>query len=490
MAIGHTPKHTERYPLHTFTREEFLVLFYKTFQTLGWRVVYMSKAGMIAHTSTGTFSWNAEIKIVFEEDTAIIQSSSTGGEMVDWGKNETKVTEFLSTLNTTIASSSKEELETTYILLKEQFVPEKDDILLLPPPTTTQHAKNFFSIFIPNKQQFFTPLLLNINILVFILMIASGADILSPTSESLLAWGASFRPSTLSGEWWRLITSCFIHIGIIHLVMNMYALVNIGMILEPMIGKVRFIIAYLLAGLTSSVTSLWWHDYAVSAGASGAIFGMYGVFLALLTSNLIHEDERKSLLSSIGIFVIYNLMFGMLGNIDNSGHIGGLAGGFLIGLVFIPGLLQPDKSILKIPVIGLSILTILTACFFMYKNIPNDIGIYNEKMKEISLLEDKAFKMQSNIQTIGLKAEMLQEINTTGIENWKKSIQIMNSMDSLDLPEAYQKRNRLIKEYLELRLKKDELIYKSISENTFRYDGEMKEYDQKIEEVIKKISQH
>ncbi|MGN6647051.1 MAG: rhomboid family intramembrane serine protease [Cytophaga sp.] len=490
MAIAFTPKHTERYPLHTFTKEEFLALFYKTAQTLGWRVLYMSHAGMIAHTGIGAFTRNSEIKITFEENTAVIQSSSTGGEMADWGKNEIKVNEFLSTLNTTIASSSKEELHATYMLLKEHFVPEKEDILLLPPPTAAEHTKNFFSIFIPNKQQLFTPLLLNINILIFILMIINGADILSPTSESLLAWGASFRPATLSGEWWRLITSCFVHIGIIHLLMNMYALVNIGLILEPMIGKARFITAYMLAGLTSSITSLWWHDYAVSAGASGAIFGMYGVFLALLTSNLIHKDERKSLLSSIGVFVIYNLMFGMLGNIDNSGHIGGLAGGFLIGLTFIPGMLHPDKAILKIPVIGLSILAILAASFFVYKNIPNDIGIYNEKMKELSLLESKALELEANLGTMTSKAEILQELTTTDIGNWKKCIEIMNTTDALNLPGAYLKRNRLIKEYLELRLEKSQLIYKSVSENTLMYDTEISKYEQKIESKVKEFSKN
>ncbi len=489
MPIGPTPKHTERYPIHTFTKEEFLALFYKTAQTLGWRVVHMSNAGMIAHTSTDAFTWNAEIKITFEENTAVIQSSSTGGEMVDWGKNETKVNEFISTLNTMIASSSKEELHAMYLLLKEQFVAEKEDILLLPPPTVAEHTKNFFSIFLPNKQQFFTPLLLNINILIFILMISNGVDILSPTSESILAWGGSFRPATLSGEWWRLITSCFVHIGIIHLLMNMYALVNIGMILEPMIGKARFITAYLLAGLTSSITSLWWHDYAVSAGASGAIFGMYGLFLALLTSNLIHKEERKSLLSSIVFFIIYNLLFGMLGNIDNSGHIGGLIGGMVIGYAFIPGLLKP-QNIRTYPTIALLILVILAASFFVYKSIPNDIGIYNEKMKELSLLESKALELESNIGTMTSKAEILQELTTTDIGNWKKCIEVINTTDALDLPGTYLKRNRLIKEYLQLRLEKSKLIYKAVSENTFMYDTEMNHYDQKIEVIMKEISQY
>ena len=136
-------------------------------------------------------------------------------------------------------------------------------------------------------------------------------SILQPDTSLLLEWGANYKPLTLNGEIWRLFTCIFEHIGIIHLVMNMYALLYAGIFLERLLGRIRFITAYIVSGICASMISLWWHHNVVSAGASGAIFGMYGVFLSLLLTNLIEKETRKSMLSSIGIFIGYNLLFGM-----------------------------------------------------------------------------------------------------------------------------------------------------------------------------------
>ncbi len=169
-------------------------------------------------------------------------------------------------------------------------------------------------------------------------MVMSGVDIMFPDSASLIKWGANFTFLTLKGEWWRLISSCFLHIGIAHLFFNMYALMYIGLLLEPHLGKTRFITAYLITGIAASMTSLWWHDRALSAGASGAIFGMYGVFLAMLTTNIIKNSSRKALLTSIAFFVGYNLIGGMEYGIDNAAHIGGLISGIIIGYAYVTGL--------------------------------------------------------------------------------------------------------------------------------------------------------
>lgn len=488
MAIGFTPKHIERYPLHTFNKEQFLILFHKAARTLDWSVPYMSTSGIIAFTGRSMFTWNAEIKITFEDNTAIIQSSSTGSEFMDGGKNKKKVHEFISTLNAAITSSTAEELDANYLLLQDKFTAPEDDILLLPPPTTGQQIKDFFSIFVPKKELFITPLLLDINIVIFILMIINGAHILSPSSESLLAWGANFRPATLEGEWWRLITACFVHIGIIHIAMNMFALLYIGTLLEPLIGKSRFVAAYLLTGITASITSLWWHDNVVSAGASGAIFGMYGIFLALLTSNLIAKEERKSLLNSIGFFVAYNLIFGLQGGIDNAAHIGGLLGGLIIGFAYIPGLIRTNETSLKYPTIGIVTLLICAGSFFIYQNIPNDFGIYTKKMEQVSFLEGQALQLNSKTESLTSTEDILKEINTTGITNWNQSIEIMNSLDSLDLPLEFRTRNRLIKEYLELRLEQCKLLYKTVYENSTGYKLQLDECERKIKEKLDAIS--
>ena len=166
-------------------------------------------------------------------------------------------------------------------------------------------------------------------------MIASGVGIMSPSTLSLLKWGADFGPLTLTGDWWRAVTCNFIHIGAFHLLMNMYAFMYVGLLLEDLIGSRRMFMSYLLTGLCSAVFSLYMHGETISAGASGAIFGLYGIFLAFLFFHRIAKEQRKALLTSILIFVGYNLVYGMKAGIDNAAHIGGLLSGFLLGIIYV-----------------------------------------------------------------------------------------------------------------------------------------------------------
>jgi rhomboid protease GluP len=120
--------------------------------------------------------------------------------------------------------------------------------------------------------------------------------------------------------------------------MNMLALYFVGAALEPYLNRVKFTVVYLLVGIIASVTSLWWHVQAISAGASGAVFGLYGIFLALLTTNLLEPGLRKSLLPGMLLFIGYGLLSGMKENIDNAAHIGGLISGIVMGFCLYPWL--------------------------------------------------------------------------------------------------------------------------------------------------------
>jgi membrane associated rhomboid family serine protease len=121
-----------------------------------------------------------------------------------------------------------------------------------------------------------------------------------------------------------------------HLVFNMYGLLFVGIFLEPLLGRIKHLIAYLMTGILASCASIWWFDATVSVGASGAIFGLYGVFLALLLTKVYPPDFSKAFLASISIFIGYNLLMGLGGGIDNAAHIGGLLSGFALGLILYP----------------------------------------------------------------------------------------------------------------------------------------------------------
>ena len=487
MAFGFTPKHIEEFNLNELTREQFLVIALEVAKKLKWDVSFTSNSGLIAYTNNGMFSWNAEIKIKIENDSANLQSSSTGNEMMDMGRNRKNIGKFLSTFNELKQNFGQDELALKFDELKANIASQDEDILKLPPSTTFEQIIGFFSIFKPTQGYFITPILININILVFILMAISGVNIMMPDTASLLKWGANFRPMTLEGEWWRLLTNCFLHIGVFHLLMNMYALLFIGVLLEPLLGRTRFISAYLLTGITASVVSLWWHDLTISAGASGAIFGMYGVFLAMLTTNLIEKTKRKALLTSIAIFVIYNLIYGLKGGIDNAAHLGGLIGGLIIGYSFIPSLKEPDADNLKFSTIWISAFIILTTSFIVYKNLPKDIVKYDEKMKTFISTEAMALEVLRLPQNTP-KADLLYNLNERGIYYWNENIQLIDEVEKFDLPTEIHVKNSKLKRYCKLRIKSYELIYKSVDEETDIYNTQVENYNKQIETLIKELT--
>ena len=320
-------------------------------------------------------------------------------------------------------------------------------------------------------------------------MLISGVHILLPENQDLVNWGANFRPLTLEGQWWRLFTACFLHIGIFHLLLNMYALLYIGLLLEPYLGKTRFLAAYLISGIAASLTSLWWNDLTISAGASGAIFGMYGVFLALLTTNLFDSSVKKALLTSIVVFVGYNILNGLKpdSGIDNAAHIGGLLSGLIIGYAFIPSLKKFNNSALKLSIIGALAFVLFVSSFFVYKTLPNDIGKYEEKMRMFVSWESLAMEVYELPQ--GTPDEkILYELKDKGIYYWNENIKLIDSCKELDLPVSIRERNEKLREYCELRIKLYELIYKAIDEGTEEYQNEINGYNQKIEALIAELT--
>lgn len=176
-------------------------------------------------------------------------------------------------------------------------------------------------------------IIIALNVLVFIIMVFAGLGFISFDGQDLYAWGANYRPAVISGQWWRLLTNIFLHGGLMHLMFNMYGLLFVSIFLEPILGRAKYIIAYFLCGLLASLASIWWHPATLSVGASGAIFGLYGVLTALLTTNKADANSKRGLLINNAIFIGINLIIGFTGGIDNAAHIGGLLTGFIIGYV-------------------------------------------------------------------------------------------------------------------------------------------------------------
>lgn len=200
--------------------------------------------------------------------------------------------------------------------------------------------------------------LILICILIFILMYILGNG--SEDTYTLLKFGANLDALTKNGQYYRLFTSMFLHIGIIHLLCNMYSLYIIGREVEIVFTKKKYLIIYLLSGIAGSILSLAFNHNTVCAGASGAIFGLLG---ALLYFGYYYRAYLgASVTRSILPVVIINLIIGFASTgIDNAAHIGGLVGGILIAMAV--GV--PDKSN-KVSRINGIILSIIYFIFIIY----------------------------------------------------------------------------------------------------------------------------
>jgi rhomboid protease GluP len=172
------------------------------------------------------------------------------------------------------------------------------------------------------------------SVLVFAVMVFSGVSAIDPTPGQAIAFGADYGPLTLGGQWWRLVTSMFVHFGFIHLGLNMWCLWNLGRAAERLLGRFCYLLAYFASGIFGSIASVYWHPQAAGAGASGAIFGLAGVLVSFvyLKKTPAHLQLNKNVLGSLGTFIAYNLIFGAaIPGISLAAHVGGLVMGLFVG---------------------------------------------------------------------------------------------------------------------------------------------------------------
>jgi membrane associated rhomboid family serine protease len=180
-----------------------------------------------------------------------------------------------------------------------------------------------------------------VNVVVFLVdsVLAGGASFsLFGGGGPLVEAGAVYGPAVAHGEWWRILTSAFLHLGILHIAFNMYALWLFGPIIEQMYGHIEYLAIYLLCATGGSVLTLLAAPNVPAAGASGAIFGLFGLaFVVSRRRHLLLGPQARAILSQVGTLLVLNLVitFSIRG-ISWTGHIGGMVVGIVLGLLLAP----------------------------------------------------------------------------------------------------------------------------------------------------------
>jgi rhomboid protease GluP len=245
-----------------------------------------------------------------------------------------------------------------------------------------------------------TYVLVAINCLVFLVMVAHHVSVGNPTSDQLLYWGADNAGNVLlQGQWWRIVTAMFVHVGILHLATNMWCLWNLGLLAEPLMGSTGVFAVYILTGaagnlLSTCVNWFWFnqdwvkfHDLGVfpaGAGASGAVFGIAGALIILLKSHRlpVPPQELHKLRKSVIYFAAINLVLGLsisFGtmvahsglSIDNMAHLGGFSSGLLFAAPMVPRIGSPrDLFLFRLRMAMVLVVGILVLFGFYLAQLP------------------------------------------------------------------------------------------------------------------------
>jgi rhomboid protease GluP len=473
---------------------------YGALQQLGWTIKYAGDNVLLAYTPRSWNKYDIEITAKTEDNQLTVTSKMIHGEAFDMmGRNKKHVAEFLAAFETVKAKATDlntSEWNEKIELLKGETI-----------KTAEQEVKQAVEIDkvmnLSKGNLYVTYGIIASNVLVFVLMVIGGVSFFAPTGIDIIRWGGNFGSLTLTGDWWRLITCVFVHIGIIHLAFNMYALYMAGVYLEPMLGKTKYIMAYLCTGVFASLASLWWHKEPVaSAGASGAIFGMYGVFLALLSTSLIPKQIRNSLLQSIGVFVVYNLVYGMKSGVDNSAHVGGLLSGLIIGYIYYPGLKAAGKK--SMAIVGLiTVLTVVAAAVYLQSNkaadeIRNktkgeieeykykDADKYNDQVSKFAEAEEKALAPLRD--TSLTDRELSEKLQRVSLPEWENANEAIEKIKGYNVSDKSKEKADKLQQYISFR--KEEI--RLIGEFALKQDEEtitkLTELRNKIGQIIEELS--
>jgi rhomboid protease GluP len=344
MEVASQSGYMEEVPMYDLAPDQYLAAARNAALLLHWFPVSAQSNSITCYTRPDYITGEV-VTITVNNKTATIHSTNANEYNPDEAQNRNNAVLFAQAMAQVVAAL------------------EKADRNLHP-----MHREKYGAL-LPSRSYLVTPLLVYANVLVYVAMVITGIDALHPTAKSLFLWGGNLRPAIADGQWWRLLSYMFLHGGAMHLIMNMFALLYIGMFLEPLLGKFRFTAAYLLTGVCAGLLSITFHANSVGVGASGAIFGMYGVFLSMLTTNHIQRTLRKTMLRSILFFVLLNLLYGMEGNVDNAAHIGGLVSGLAIGYAYYPGIAKKASLKAQLLVTALSGVAVVILVAFVVSRL-------------------------------------------------------------------------------------------------------------------------
>jgi len=487
ISWGYSPKTEKFIPLGDFPVDKYLIVAQQAIENLGWKLSHISVTGLIAYTPISFQSYSEEISIRIHGGFAVIKSECVGIQMLfnDYGKNEVNFEKFFHEFEY-VEFHLKDIWDERLGKFRTEIAGQDDTYFEKAPLATKNKIKNILYLFFPQKGYTVTPILVLINIIYFLLISfltalyfryllanqahAEGDIFVQKVKDFSLNLGVNNRNAVLDGAYWRLITYQFVHGSISHIFFNMYALIYLGLMIENKLGWKKFLFIYILSGICGGSLSLIFHQENVMMGASGAIMGLYGAFLALLLNKTFEPKATQALLIStliVSALILINGAFGI--KIDNAAHIGGFFCGFVLCciLVYSFGNEGEIKNCVRYSVSALLILLfsggiVRFSSKYQTEEFNKLNNEFNSNLEYLKPITDLKVDLPKDIKLISIKED--------GIRPTEKNLEIIKQMEGLNLKkEDAKERDRKI-ELGRASYQAVMLMYRDIKgDSTFKY---------------------
>lgn len=413
-------------------------LAFRVCRELRWSLIAITETSVTATTLNYAGSWNETFTLECLKGEIALRSASNGNQVYDAGRNGKNIDLFINAFNSLKKKSAEITLEETYLeaSLQEQaaLITER-----LKPTLVIKQFYTPLSILIPAPGYTFTPALIGINILLWIIMVANGVSPWYANPEQLVQWGANFTLRTLDGEWWRLGTALFLHANLFHLLSNAIGMALVGLSLEPFLGKKGLLALYLSTGLVASSCSLFWNENIVCIGASGAVFGLFGFLCTALLFRSITHRMNTSAWIAISVFVGLNLIGSFEEGIDAAAHLGGFGAGILWALGYHA---FRTHRLLQHSVLALVFtLIIIGGNAYTYTSLQPRMQLFHYWTAMEEFAQNESIAIDSYQYDGPSTDEYLEQLEETGLVYWRKNKTLLNRLNNPTLPKKIRTLN-------------------------------------------------
>jgi rhomboid protease GluP len=479
MAFGWKTQYEKRILSEGLTNWEIFTIAVQACKDLNWEHLVVDEKTFTATTPTHWTLAEEIITIVIDVDEIIFKSQSESLDLYEAGRNKKNIEDHLLPAFKKIKTLwSPERLQAATSILKSEVSNQLK--------TGNRVAAEKISFgFRDHEMTFF---LISVKLAIFALMAVRGVNVLHPSPVEITQWGGNVREYVAVGEWWRLITNLFVHIGIYQLITNLFGLYFIGLLVETILGKLKYLIAFFVTGALASLSSIYFAGEGVSAGSSGAVAGLYGVFIAFATTRYINKRFSWLLLSGMILAGLLFIYAAVNGQVDYATNLGGLAAGLLVGYLFYffhfkRNLARAGGSRISVEVMLLAALLI----FLYIKNGKNDSLRFEKSVMKLNQIELRAMTQMQRLQFAESDNDAARVLRDSALPEWRHFQLELAKTDKYRLDEKFNRKRKLLHDYAGLRLRQTELIYKAANEETDKYSGEINEVSDKIDKIIDQL---